>query len=163
MASTVKCAFLQNLGLESFVKTTGGKGLHLVVPIDRRHDWDDAKAFCKQVADAIVDAAPEHYTANMSKAARAGKIFIDYLRNGRGATAIAPYSTRARPDAPISVPLTWQELSPRIRPDQYNVRNIGKRLASLKRDPWQALASTRQSLDQSMDVLHALLREPTEE
>ena len=86
--------FLQELGLESFVKTTGGKGLHLVVPLKGRHDWEEAKAFCKDVADLIVAADPDQYTANMSKAARPGKIYIDYLRNGRGATAIVPYSTR---------------------------------------------------------------------
>ena len=89
-------AFLQELGLESFVKTTGGKGLHLVVPVDRRHDWVEAKSFCKQVADLIEKADPQQYTVNISKAARRGKIFIDYLRNGRGATAVVPYSTRAR-------------------------------------------------------------------
>ncbi len=92
--------FLQDLGLVSFVKTTGGKGLHLIVPIDRRHDWDEAKAFCKDVADLIVAADPGHYTANMAKAARPGKIYIDYLRNGRGATAIAPYSTRGASRCP---------------------------------------------------------------
>ncbi len=150
--------FLQDLGLESFVKTTGGKGLHLVVPIDRRHDWDEAKAFCKAVADAIVAADPVHYTANMSKAARPGKIFIDYLRNGRGATAIIPYSTRARPDAPISVPLTWKELSEEIHSDHFNVRNIGKRLAGLKRDPWEGIAATRQSLTGALKQLEGLGR-----
>ena len=88
-------AFLEDIGLRSFVKTTGGKGLHIVVPLQRRHDWDEVKAFSKAVAELIEQADPEHYTSNMSKAARGGKIFIDYLRNGRGATAIAAYSTRA--------------------------------------------------------------------
>ena len=86
--------FLEDIGLRSFVKTTGGKGLHLVVPIQRRHDWDEAKEFCKTVAELIVRADPHHYTSNMAKTARAGKIFVDYLRNGRGATSVAPYSTR---------------------------------------------------------------------
>ena len=147
----VQCArqvrqFLQELGLQSFVKTTGGKGLHLVVPIDRRHDWDDAKAFCKQVADAIVAADPKQYTANMAKAARPGKIFIDYLRNGRGSTAIVPYSTRARPDAPVSVPLTWDELTSRVHSDHYTVRNLNKRLVSLKSDAWDGIESVHQGL-----------------
>lgn len=150
--------FLQELGLESFVKITGGKGLHLVVPIDRRHDWDEAKAFCKDVADLIVMAAPNHYTANMAKAARGGKIFIDYLRNGRGATAIVPYSTRARPGAPVSVPLTWDELSPRIHSDQFTIRNLAKRLASLIRDPWAEIASTRQGLTGPLKKLRTLGR-----
>ena len=101
-------------------------------------------------------ADPTNYTANMSKAARPGKIFIDYLRNVRGATAITPYSTRARSGAPISVPLTWLELSPRIQSDQYNVRNIGKRLASLKRDPWSAIATMHQGLHGPLQKVRAL-------
>jgi bifunctional non-homologous end joining protein LigD len=149
--------FLQELGLESFVKTTGGKGLHLVVPIERRHDWEECKTFCKQVADAIVSAAPNHYTANMAKAKRTGKIFIDYLRNARGATAIVPYSTRARPIAPVSAPLTWQELSVRIRSDQYTVRNLARRLASLKRDPWEGIGSVRQGLGGPIRTLKSLV------
>src|SRR5438105_4272840 len=138
--------FLEDLGLESFVKTTGGKGLHLVVPIDRRHDWDEAKAFCKSVADLIVRADPNRYTANMSKAARPGKVFVDYLRNGRGATAIVPYSTRAKTGAPVSTPLSWDELSPRVRSDHFTLRTLAKRLASLKRDPWEKIGSLRQNL-----------------
>jgi bifunctional non-homologous end joining protein LigD len=148
--------FLQELGLESFVKNTGGKGLHLVVPIDRRHSWDEAKTFCKRVAELIVIAAPGHYTANMAKAARRGKIFIDYLRNARGATAILPYSTRARPGAPVSTPLTWHELNSRIPSDHYTVLNLPKRLASLKRDPWEGIASVRQGLAAAMEKLRAL-------
>jgi bifunctional non-homologous end joining protein LigD len=138
--------FLQELGLESFVKTTGGKGLHLVVPIDRRHDWEEAKAFCKRVAELIVAADPTRYTSNMSKAARPGKIFIDYLRNSRGATAIAPYSTRARPGATVATPLAWDELSVRTQSDRFTLRDMPKRLASLTRDPWEEMASLRQGL-----------------
>jgi bifunctional non-homologous end joining protein LigD len=150
--------FLEELRLESFVKTTGGKGLHIVVPIDRKHDWNEVKEFCKAVAALIVTADPEHYTSNMSKAARPGKIFIDYLRNARGATSVAPYSPRAKPGAPISVPITWSELSPRIRSDHYTLRNIARRLASLKRDPWRGIASTRQSLTGPQAKLTALSR-----
>jgi len=142
--------FLQDLGLESFLKTTGGKGLHLVVPIDRRHDWNEVKPFCESVAKLIAKADPEHYTSNMSKAARHGRIYIDYLRNGRGATSVAPYSTRAKTGAPVSVPLAWEELTARIHSDQFNIRNLPKRLASLKRDPWEDMMSTRQSLMSAM-------------
>ena len=138
--------FLEDLGLETFVKTTGGKGLHIVVPIDRRHDWDEAKAFCKAVADAVVAAAPDRFTANMSKAARPGKIYLDYLRNGRGATAVVAYSTRSRPGAPVSTPLAWSELGDDVRPDTFNIENVRDRLAKLKRDPWEGLAKTRRSL-----------------
>ena len=148
--------FLLDLGLESFVKTTGGKGLHLVVPIERRHDWDAAKAFCKQVADAIATGDSERYTANMSKRARGGKIYIDYLRNGRGATAIVPYSPRARAGAPVSTPLAWDELSDEIRSDRFNVTNLMERLASLKRDPWDGIAEVRQSLTKPLARLRKL-------
>jgi bifunctional non-homologous end joining protein LigD len=148
--------FLQELGLESFVKTTGGKGLHLVVPIQRRHGWEEVKTFCKQVADLIVRADPKHYTANMSKAARPGKIYVDYLRNGRGASAIVPYSTRARPGAPVSAPLMWEELTARTRSDQFTIRNMAKRLASLKRDPWERIASLRQGLAGPMEKARRL-------
>jgi bifunctional non-homologous end joining protein LigD len=149
--------FLQELGLESFVKTTGGKGLHLVAPIDRRQDWEEVKTFCKRVADLIVKADPGHYTANMAKAARGGKIFIDYLRNARGATAILPYSPRARPGAAVSTPLAWEELSPRVRSDHYTIRNIPTRLAALKRDPWEDMKLLRQALRGPMEKLRALM------
>jgi bifunctional non-homologous end joining protein LigD len=150
--------FLQELNLESFVKTTGGKGLHLVVPIDRRQDWDEAKSFCKAVADAIVLAAPGQYTAKMSKAARPNKIFLDYLRNGRGATAVVPYSTRSRPGAPVSVPLTWKELSSRIRSDQFTIRNLKARLSKLKLDPWEGIDALRQSLVGPIKAIQKLPR-----
>ncbi len=148
--------FLQDLGLESFVKTTGGKGLHLVVPIDRRHNWDEAKEFCKTVAEAIERAAPGKYTSNMSKAARTDKIFIDYLRNGRGATAIVPYSMRARENATVSVPLAWKELSPKLHSDQFTIRNVLRRLKSLAHDPWSEFGSTRQTLTGPIRKLKAV-------
>jgi bifunctional non-homologous end joining protein LigD len=150
--------FLGELGLKSFVKTTGGKGLHLVVPIDRRHDWEEVKSFCKMVAEAIVAAAPARYTANMAKAARPGKIFVDYLRNGRGSTAVVPYSPRARPNAPVSMPLTWKELTPAIGPAQYTIRNALARLNALKRDPWADLESVRQGLAGPLKKLRAVFR-----
>ena len=128
------------------MKTTGGKGLHIVVPLQRRHDWDDVKAFSKSVAELIEEADPKRYTSNMAKAARGGKIFIDYLRNGRSATAIAAYSTRARLRATVSVPLTWDELTPDIHADTFTVRNLPDRLESLKKDPWHNIGSVRQSL-----------------
>jgi bifunctional non-homologous end joining protein LigD len=150
--------FLQELGLESFLKTTGGKGLHLVVPIERRHDWDECKTFCRRVAEAIVQADPGHYTSNMSKAARTGKIFIDYLRNGRGATAIMPYSTRARQGAPVSTPIAWEELSAQIKSDHFTVRNMARRLAALKHDPWERIGEVRQNLRKGSSILEKLLR-----
>jgi bifunctional non-homologous end joining protein LigD len=141
---------LEELGLESFIKTTGGKGLHIAVPIQRRTDWDDAKAFCRAVADFLVAAAPDRYIAKMSKAARKGKIFIDYLRNDRGATAVAPYSTRAKVGATVSVPITWDELSSRLKSDHFTIKNLPARLAKLKKDPWAGIAQVKQSISASM-------------
>lgn len=148
--------FLDELGLTSFVKTTGGKGLHLVVPIDRRHEWDEAKDFCKLVADTVVSVAPKQYTANMSKAARKGKIFLDYLRNARGATAVVPYSPRAKETASVSVPLSWKELSSKITSDHFTISTIRRRLASLKQDPWEVLTTTRQTLTQPIKQLRSI-------
>lgn len=140
---------LERLGLQSFVKTSGGKGLHVVVPLQPSADWDSAKAFCKQVAEDIAAAEPEHYLAKMSKAARKNRIFIDYLRNGRGATAVAAYSTRARSGAPVSVPLAWDELSEALTPNRYTVENLAQRLAFLDADPWAALWTVKQMLPTS--------------
>ena len=153
--------FLRELGLESFAKLTGGKGLHLFVPIERRHDWDAAKAFCKAVADAIVTADPRHYTANMAKSARTGKIFIDYLRNGRGATAIVPFSPRARAGAPVAIPIAWRELAARITPDRFTIATLPKRLAALASDPWEGMAAIRQTLAAPIRVLNSLSRSKT--
>ena len=142
-------AFLRELGLESFLKTTGGKGLHLVVPVRRRHDWDEVKEFCRQVAAGIVRADPRSYTDKMSKAARRGKIYLDYLRNSRGATSVAAYSTRARSAAPVSAPLAWEELSAEVRSDHYTIANLPGRLKRLRRDPWAELGTSRQSISVS--------------
>lgn len=138
---------LNTYGLRSFLKTTGGKGLHIVAPLSpRRADWEKAKAFSRRVAEEIVSASPGQYTANMAKRARKGKIFIDYLRNDRGATAVAPYSTRAKPGATVSVPLDWDELSPSLHSDHFHVGNIVQRLALLEEDPWKDFFSTKQTL-----------------
>ena len=148
--------FLIELGLQSFVKTTGGKGLHLVAPIQRRHAWPEAKAFCRAVALAIVEADPRRYTANMSKSVRAGKIFIDYLRNERGATAIVPYSSRAKPQAPVSVPVAWDELDSKITSDYFGLTDVVDRLAKLNQDPWREMAGVRQTLSRSAHKLLGL-------
>jgi bifunctional non-homologous end joining protein LigD len=134
------------VGLKSFLRTSGGKGLHVVVPIQRRTSWDDFKQFAKGVADAMARNDPDRYIATMSKAKRRGKVYVDYLRNQRGATAIASYSTRARNGAPVATPLAWEELSAKTRADMYNVTNLPKRLDKLKSDPWHDFFSTRQWL-----------------
>ena len=141
---------LEELGLTSFLKTTGGKGLHLVVPVQPRTEWDEAKAFCRAVADFMVRAAPDRFIATMSKAARKGKIFIDYLRNGRGATAVAPYSTRNKPGATVSAPIAWEELTASLHSDHFTIENLPARLGKLKKDPWADLAKTKQSITAAM-------------
>jgi bifunctional non-homologous end joining protein LigD len=138
--------FLADLGLKSFLKSTGGKGLHVVAPITARAGWDEVKEFCKAVADALVTARGDRYTANMSKRARKGKIFVDYLRNQRGGSAIVNFSTRAREGAPVACPLRWDELSGLKSPSPYTVKTLPQRLASLKDDPWEGFFKTRQSI-----------------
>ena len=127
---------LAGIGLNSFVKTTGGKGLHVVVPLKPSVDWDEAKAFTKLIAEQMSADQPDKYLANMSKAKRKGKIFIDYLRNGRGATAICAYSTRARPGAPVSMPLRWDELAKVKAGNAFTVENAAARVRSQRQDPW---------------------------
>ena len=141
---------LDKLGLENFVKTTGGKGLHVVVPLTRRTGWDEVKTFSKAMAEEVAKADPKRYIATMSKAKRKGRIFVDYVRNSRGATSVAAYSTRARKNAPVSTPLGWDELSDTVRSDAYSIENLSKRLNLLKKDPWQNFRKIRQSITKSM-------------
>ena len=129
---------LEAAGLSAFVKTSGGKGLHVVAPVKPKAEWPEAKAFTKAIADAMASDDPSRYVAVVTKSKRRGKILIDYLRNGRGATAVAAYSTRARPGAAVSAPLSWDELGPNIGPAHFTVDNMPTRLAAMKSDPWGA-------------------------
>ncbi len=138
-------ARLDALKLKSFVKTTGGKGLHVMVPTSGT-PWDDAKDFAHAMVLAMAADEPDRYVSKMTKSIRGGKIFLDYLRNGRGATAVVAYSTRARPGAPVSAPVEWDELSPKLAPNKFTVLNIGRRLAKLKRDPWADVDKVKQKL-----------------
>lgn len=137
---------LKALGLESFVKTTGGKGLHVVVPLRPKAPWKDALAFTRDIAEAMAADEPDRYTTTSVKQEREGRIFIDYLRNNREASAVAPYSTRSRPGAPVATPVAWDELSPDLRPNGFTVENLGRRLASLKQDPWAGMSRVDQVL-----------------
>src|SRR5258706_9467214 len=141
---------LNELGLTGFIKTTGGKGLHVVVPIAPSLDSDRAKAFSKALAERMAADAPKLYVATMSKAKRVGKIFIDYLRNGRSATAICAYSTRARPGAPVALPLRWDELKNDLREDHFNIRNVPARLRRMRNDPWDDFDSARRPVSAPM-------------
>ena len=137
---------LAALGLQSFVKTTGGKGLHVVVPVRPTVDWDTAKSFTQSLADAMAKDSPDRYVSVMTKSRRRGRIFVDYLRNGRGATAVAAYSTRARPQPTISVPLTWEEMRQGIQPDQFTIENLRQRLDFMRSDPWDGFFRLKQKL-----------------
>ncbi|MCO6187524.1 DNA ligase D [Rhizobium sp. L1K21] len=134
------------LGLVPFVKTSGGKGLHVVVPLKPKANWSSVKAFSKKMATDMAKDEPDLYVAVSTKAKRNGRIFIDYLRNGRGNTAIAAYSTRARPGAAVSMPLAWEELSADIGPDYFTVENAPARLMNLRNDPWETFFSSARPL-----------------
>jgi bifunctional non-homologous end joining protein LigD len=136
---------LAAIDLESFVKLTGGKGLHVVLPI-AGVDWSTAKTFAQALALAMNADDPGRYVAKITKSLRKGKIFVDYLRNSLEQTSVAAYSTRARAGAPVSAPVTWDELPRTKAGNQYTLRNLGKRLASLKQDPWREMARARQKL-----------------
>jgi bifunctional non-homologous end joining protein LigD len=138
--------FLEELGLVSFVRTTGGKGLHVVVPLNPGADWDTVKTFARGFAEAMAALHPLEFVATATKRFRRGKIYVDYLRNGRGATAVASYSLRSRPGAPVAVPLRWEELGKVKSGNAFNLRSVPKRLARLKKDPWDGIDAVRQDL-----------------
>ena len=138
---------LAAMKLESFVKTTGGKGLHVVVPIDPSHQWPGVKAWAKSVAERMAADAPDKYLTRIAKAERTGRIFIDYLRNDPSSTAVGPYSTRARTGAPVAMPLDWSELTPKLDPAAFNVRTAAGLVGRRKTDPWAGLPGLRQRLD----------------
>ena len=141
---------LGELGLASFVKTTGGKGLHVVVPLRRGAEWDDVKRFSKAVAVHLARILPDRFTANMAKNRRVGRIFVDYLRNDASATAICAYAARARPGAPVSTPIAWDELTPELKPADFSIATVPERLARLREDPWRDYAKKRFTLTRAM-------------
>jgi bifunctional non-homologous end joining protein LigD len=134
------------LGLESWPKLTGGKGLHVVLPFRPEHSWDEVYTLARKLAETVVRRDPQTYTFDFSKRSRSKQILIDYKRNHRGAIAVAAYSTRARPNAPLGIPIAWRELKPSLAPDQWTVQNVRQRLKGLKADPWADFWTTRQRL-----------------
>lgn len=153
-AALLTSTLVRELGLQPFLKSTGGKGLHLVMPIRRTIDWQTAKGFAAGIARHLAAHLPDRFTANMARKHRVGRIFVDYLRNGEQATAIAAYSLRARQGAPVAVPLRWEELTPNydLRANAFNLFNVLERVQS-QGDPWEgyneaAVAVTRKMLDQ---------------
>jgi len=145
-AARMTRGFLAELGLTSFVRTTGGKGLHVVVPLRPGAGWKEVKAFARGFADALAEAHPLEFVATAAKRLRKDRIYVDYLRNGRGATAVASYSLRSRPGAPVAVPLRWEELGKVRSGAAFDIHSVPKRLARLKKDPWDGIDTLRQDL-----------------
>ena len=137
------------LELKTYVKTTGGKGLHVVVPLQRRNSWGEVKGFSRAIVEKLVQVQPQAYTSSASKAGRKGKIYLDYLRNAKGSNAVAAYSTRAKPGAPIAVPISWEELESGIQSDAFNLTNIFDRLRRSE-DPWADFDKVRQFITAKM-------------
>jgi bifunctional non-homologous end joining protein LigD len=137
---------LAALGLESVVKTTGGAGLHVVAPLAPARDWTACLAFARGVAGALAAHAPGRYTTRYAKAGRERRILVDYLRNNRTNTSVAAFSARARAGAPVSVPLAWDELGPRLAPARFTIRSVPRRLRTLGADPWARSWTLRQRL-----------------
>jgi bifunctional non-homologous end joining protein LigD len=119
------------------------------VPVTPKASWKEAAAFTRQMAEAMAADEPDRYTTTSVKAEREGRIFIDYLRNNREASAIAPYSTRSREGAPVATPIAWDELSPKLKPNGFTVTNLAKRLGALKVDPWADIGRIDQALPEA--------------
>jgi bifunctional non-homologous end joining protein LigD len=136
---------LTSLHLPTFLKTTGGKGLHITIPIEPNIDWDSAKSFCATIAKSLAEKS-DLFVANMRKDLRGGKVYLDYNRNGRSATAVAPYSTRSRAGAPVSMPISWDELGKLKSANQFTVENAARYLDKRKKDPWKDFERSRVDL-----------------
>jgi bifunctional non-homologous end joining protein LigD len=149
--------FLQQIGLISFCKTTGGKGLHVVTPLARTKrdnpSWAEAKDFAHAICQVMADAAPKRYVVNMAKKLRTGRIFLDYLRNDRMATAVAPLSPRGRPGAPVSMPLTWPQVKQGLDPLTYTIRTVPGLLPKTK--AWADYCQSERSLADAIQRLRA--------
>ncbi len=149
-AAQLTRSLLDELGLKSFCKTSGGKGLHVIVPLAKQAGWDEVKEFSQAVAQHMAATLPQYFSAKMGAQNRKKKIFIDYLRNARGASTVAAFSARARPGLGVSVPLAWNELERTTSGDQWNIRNVRERVDGLESDPWADYAKTRQRITAAM-------------
>jgi len=148
-ATQLVLSLLDEIGLDSWIKTSGGKGTHIIIPLARYAGWDEVKAFARAIAQFMADQLPDRFTAKMGPKNRVGKIFTDYLRNHRGASTVSAYSVRARPGLPVSVPISRDELEGLQSASQWTVENVQQRLDSLKSDPWAAY-SNRQRITANM-------------
>jgi bifunctional non-homologous end joining protein LigD len=152
-AATLVRGLLQELGLQSWLKTSGGKGLHVVVPLTPRHDWDTTRAFAQAVVQHLARVIPQRFSAKMGAANRVGKLFVDYLRNNHGATTAAAYSARSRPGLGVSMPIAWDDLSALKRSDQWTVRTAREHLSFQTVDPWKDYATCKQTLNVGLKAL----------
>lgn len=143
---------LGEVDLKSFVRTSGGKGLHVVVPLHASCTWSDAKRFVQAFARALADEQPDRFIAKAAMDERSGRIFIDYLRNSRGATSVASYSLRARAGATVATPLRWADLGKAQGPGDFDIRTVPRRLARLRSDPWEGFATLRQGLERALQT-----------
>ncbi len=149
---------LEEVGLASFVMTTGSRGLHVVTPLDRSAHFDETRDFAKDLAQLLADRHPDQLTTEMRKSEREGRLFLDYVRNGYGATAVAPYSLRPRPGAPVATPLSWDELKdPELRSNTYDIRSIWNRLDKVG-DPWRTMRRHARSLEEPRKKLGEMAR-----
>jgi bifunctional non-homologous end joining protein LigD len=138
---------LTTMGLDAWIKTTGGRGLHLVVPIVPSRDWSDCLEFARAVAAVLAEQDPVTYTTDFRKAGRERKILIDYLRNNRTNTSICAFSVRAREGAPVSMPVAWAHLKPTLKPDRFTIKSSVTHLVKLRVDPWRDYARSKQRLE----------------
>lgn len=141
-------AVLKDWGLESVPMVTGGKGIHVIAPLTPRAEWPEVKAFCRFIADDLADTEPEQFTANIRKEKRKGRMFVDYLRNERGSTAIAPFSTRARPGIPCAVPVAWDELDALPHANVFTLETAAAK--AKEPDPWPDYFKLKQSITKAM-------------
>lgn len=149
-ATQLTLTVLDELGLKSFLKTSGGKGIHLVVPLTPKDDWDSVKSFSHAIVKHIAKLLPDRFSAVSGPKNRVGRIFIDYLRNGLGATTICAYAARARENLPVSVPIFREELKEIKGANIWTIRNLQERLGELDEDPWADLPNTRQTITAEM-------------
>jgi bifunctional non-homologous end joining protein LigD len=137
---------LAAIGLASFCRTSGGKGLHVVVPLVPEQPWDPVRAFCRSFAETVSAANPTKYLAHVKIADRRGRVLIDWLRNGLGSTAVSSFCPRARPGAGVATPLAWQEVTPKLDLQAFTLKTVPARLAKLKADPWADFERERRRL-----------------
>jgi bifunctional non-homologous end joining protein LigD len=152
-AATLVRHLLHELGLQSWLKTSGGKGLHVVVPLTPRDDWPTVKAFAQAAVQHIAQVIPQRFTARMGAANRVGKLFVDYLRNNHGATTAAAFSARSRPGLGVSMPIAWDDLASLKRSDQWSVRTAREHLSFQRVDPWAEYARCKQTLVAALKTL----------